>query len=360
MAEKLTRRQFLLRIASVVGGAFLGYKGYEQLRQLRQLGLIDNTNFSLNLEPGRIITTTDGQRFIVGADGKLYPVAAQPSATATETDENGVIATATPQNERAQQEILPYFVAPEIPNISLLANSPLLANNGPDSDGIDHQNPYMPRGAGWFLADPGHYRVDNLANVTDPNTRASIEKDIRNGAAYVGDDYKQILDGNPADIPVFENGGSVVFTSAQPGRITVHIDDKSYPFVFGRQPNHSWVVIFINDKPRDNARGTDNNIKIHIEEYDGGFTMWQAIPPGQFPSAWFVCQTIADAHGSYRNRGTSPGAGHDGVNTVSLAIIEVLPDGQIAYGVYQHQNLGPWEQYKPNDFKPVATNFSIQ
>lgn len=257
---------------------------------------------------------------------------------------------------------LPYFSVEGVPDKLIISSSdPRVANNGPDEAGNDHKNPFMPKSAAWLVtADPGHYRVDNLANVTDPNVRASIERDIRNGAAFAGDDYKVVLTGPEATIPLWEAGGAAVLTGAQMQIDLIDAEGNPITFQLGRQENHGWVVVIANGLDQDHRRGTDANRNAKLSKYDEGFTMWQGIPPGMFVSAQYVCQTIADAHGNYRDRGTSPGQGQDGVNNVSVLFVKILSEG-VAYSLLQHNDPSiSWDQYRPDQFRVIATNTYIK
>ncbi|MCM8787864.1 MAG: twin-arginine translocation signal domain-containing protein [Candidatus Omnitrophica bacterium] len=278
--------------------------------------------------------------------------------------------TPTPTPKEAPQpketnevQNLPYFRVEGVPPVIYIdPKDPRVANNGPDAAGIDHQNPFMPKGAAWLIvADPGHYRVDSLANVTDPKTRAFIERDIRNGAAFEGEAYKGVLTGQEAVLPLWENGGAVILTGAQPGILTTEdADGKPVEITLGRQNNHGWVVVFVNGLKRDGIRGTDTNRALRLTQYDPGFTMWQGIPPGMFISEKYVAQTISDAHGNYRDRGTSPGQGQDGVNNVSVLLAKILPEG-VVYTLLQHNDPNtPWGNYKPNDFVVIANNVILK
>jgi len=280
---------------------------------------------------------------------------ATPTATATETP------IATAENSPPKENKLPYFEVQGAPNlIEISIGDERLANNGPDHAGNDHKNPFMPESAAWLvLADPGHYRVDSLAHVTDPQTRASIERDIRNGAAFEGDDYKDVLTGKEAVIPLWEAGGGQVLTGAQMQIELTDANGNPVVFQLGRQENHGWVAILANGLNRDHIRGTDNNRFLKLTNYDPGFTMWQAIPPGLFISAQFAAQTIADAHGSYRSRGTSPGQGQDGVENVSILVAKILPEG-VVYTVLKHNNPNiAWDKYEPNQFYVYKNNTKI-
>lgn len=288
---------------------------------------------------------------LFGAAGAgLLAAACTPGAKA--------IATATTPSKEID---LPYFSIKGAPTlITLPATDDRLANNGPDKDGNDHINPYMPKEAGFLAADPGHYRVDNITNVTDPIERASIEKDVKNGAAYAGNDYKKVLTAENVDeiFPLMESGGAAMFTTAQIELDLTDADGKAINIQCGRQPEHAWVIVAQNGLKRDKKRNTDVNRKVRAHHHDTAYTMWQATPPGSFVSAKFISQTVADAHNTYHDRGTSPGAGLDGVTNVSLLLVKILPEG-VVYEVYRHDNLGEWKKYQPADFKPHAGNLKI-
>lgn len=234
-----------------------------------------------------------------------------------------------------------------------------LSNNGPDAEGIDHITTHLPASAGAVVADPGCYRTDDITNVTDPAIRATIERDVRNGAAYAGDNYKKEFTDSPNDVPLMESGGSAMITTDHGQVAFKDANGNLVTIQFGSKPNNAYVVVVQNGLKRDNVRDTDANRTMNVSRYDTAWTMWQGIPPGRFVSDMFVSQTVADAHGSYRDRGTSSGAGHDGHTLVTLIIAKILAKG-VVYGVYEHDNLGKWEDYTPGNFKQIAGNLVIQ
>jgi len=346
--EKLTRRDFL-KLAAAMGAAVLAGCGGES-----------NNKVESTTEPTTQPTTEPTTEPTARVTEE--PTATEtPTPTATETPTPTATATETPTETEIKID-LPYFEVNGVkPFITIDKTDNRVANNGPDEAGIDHKNPFMPTGAAWLvLADPGHYRVDSLTNVTDTETHASIETDIQNGAAFERDNYKGILTGREAVIPLWEAGGGQVLTGAQ---MQIELTDaQGNPVVFklGRQENHGWVAILTNGLDRDHIRGTDNNRSLRLTNYDPGFTMWQAIPPGLFVSAQFAAQTIADAHGGYKDRGTSPGQGQDGVERVSILVAKILPEG-IVYTVLQHNDPTiPWDKYKPDQFMIYANNTQIK
>ncbi len=285
-------------------------------------------------------------------------------ATATPTPEPTASATATVEptattapTETPEKESYPYFEVTGAPEqITISRDDPNLANNGPDHDGVDHSNLFMPNVAGIVLADPGTYRVDSLLN-TDRD-RETIIRDIRNGVAFEGDDYKEVLTGPKATIPLWENGGATVLTAAQFQLELTGQNGQPVTFQLGRQPDHGWVVVIQNKLPNDRERGTDNNRLVVVSQYDPGFAMYQGLPPGQFVSAQFICQTIEAAHGQ-RDRHTSPGQGQDGVNNVSVLLVSITEKG-IAYSLFEHNNPNTqWEKYQTTDFVLKQTNLVI-
>lgn len=242
-------------------------------------------------------------------------------------------------------------------NITLDRNDSILPNNGPDAEGNDHKATHLPTNP--VVADPGHYRVDNITNVTDPTTRATIERDVKNGAAYAGDDYKDVLTEKTADVPLMEAGGAAMITTDHAELSFVDASGNTVTIQCGSKPNNGYVIVVQNGLDRDHIRDTDANRTLHVGKYDTAWTMWQGVPPGKFVSDMFVSQTTADVHGTYKDRGTAPGAGHDGHTKATIVLVKILPQG-VAYQVFEHDNLGPWDQYKPSDFKPVAGNVVIK